>query len=505
MSTLNKNALKNTVSCALFLVILFNLFCNITWLFRGNGTEAREDIQGFKNRNDIDVVLLGGSTALRYYNPLQAWKEKGITAYNYATSWGKFDLLKDYIEDSRKTNEAQLYVVNVRTIALLTPELHEQSLRNWSDSLDPTSLVRVQGINDFVFPREWDYDSLPSFYFDIIKYHSNREALASESQWSFLDPGTIQNLDKGFAPYTENRLYNKLQWGDQRGKLSDLQNSALQKMLDYCDREKIQVLFVCCPFIYSDEDTGVINTCGDIISQRGYAYLNCNEHVDEMGIDYLTDFNDSNHVNYNGAVKYTRYLTEYMASHFDLTDHRGDPEYSQWDEDYEAFLPTMKKYETTVAARVKEKTRIRDLEKTLKEETDFYGWYSKIRDKYTTVIIRMKKIPKNLPSDNVMFHFMKEYSISPTGDSYVGIWTNKKAVVSKYNDLSAYAEIGSFMAQREKVSILAETGDIHIGEADYTIPNADIQIIVFNRTYNKVIDSIAVTVKGEHSVVMRRK
>ena len=26
-----------------------------------------------------------------------------------------------------------------------------------------------------------------------------------------------------------------------------------------------------------------------------------------------------------------------------------------------------------------------------------------------------------------------------------------------------------------------------------------------NRTYNKVIDSIAVTVKGEHSVVMRRK
>ena len=78
-------------------------------------------------------------------------------------------------------------------------------------------------------------------------------------------------------------------------------------------------------------------------------------------------------------------------------------------------------------------------------------------------------------------------------------------MVSKYNDLSAYAEIGSFMAQREKVSILAETGDIHIGEADYTIPNADIQIIVFNRTYNKVIDSIAVTVKGEHSVVMRRK
>lgn len=159
-----------------FFVIFFGVFSKITWMLRGNDSEAREDIYGFRNQGKVDVVLYGGSNLLRYYQPLEAWKEKGYTSYNYATSAAKADLLKAYIEESRRSNEATLYICDIRSFPMIVETVDDSSLRNWSDSLPPLSLARWGGISSFYFKKSgWDRYSI--ILFDILKYHMNTEAL----------------------------------------------------------------------------------------------------------------------------------------------------------------------------------------------------------------------------------------------------------------------------------------------------------------------------------------
>ena len=502
---MDKSIFKNINSCIVFLIILLVLFCKITWLFRGNGIEAREDIQGFKNQGEVDVVMVGGSTLLRFYNPLQAYKETGITSYNYATSSAKFDILKEYIEDSRKTNEAELYVINVRTIALLSQEVDEPSLRNWSDSLEPTSLVRAQGISDFVYSRDWDIKKLPAFYFDIIKYHSNIDALSSDKQWSFMNLRNIYNVDKGFAPNVSNVPFTRKDWGESRSQLSEQQQKALNDILDYCDKENIQVLFVCCPYIFSETDEGIINTCGDIIRDRGYDYINFNQYYDEIGIDFDTNFSDVNHVNYLGSIKYTHYLINYISNNYQLVDHRGDPKYSQWDLDYETFLPKMKEMEANLTTIISDQKEARNIGETLDKEQDYYQWYEKIKSKNYSVVIRINSFPEEISLNNPLLTLFKDYSIDISKEHYIGIWNAEKPIISTSDELNAESNIGVGGGRpTEACKISLESQVINVGGIDYIASGSPIQVVVYDNNYQSVIDNVNIIINSDDSVVLCR-
>ena len=129
--------------------------------------------------------------------------QKGYTSYNYATSSARADLLKEYIEDSRTTNEALLYVCDIRTITDVNKEVEEASVRNWSDSLSLSSVTRLKGISSFLFTRDYKDCDIPSFYLDIIKYHSNYDSLKDAYQWSYTNTKNIDNI------VLQNKLKNK--------------------------------------------------------------------------------------------------------------------------------------------------------------------------------------------------------------------------------------------------------------------------------------------------------
>ena len=178
----NKQKFKTLITFICFLIILYCVFSRVTWLFRSNGIEAREDIYGFRNQGNVDVVLYAGSNLLRYYQPLEAWHQKGYTSYNYATSSAKADLLKAYIEDSRVSNKATLYVCDIRSFPMVIETVEDYPLRNWSDSLPVFSLARLDGITSFLFNRNREGVDITSYYFDIIKYHTNTSVLKSDYQ-----------------------------------------------------------------------------------------------------------------------------------------------------------------------------------------------------------------------------------------------------------------------------------------------------------------------------------
>ena len=62
-----------------------------------------------------------------------------------------------------------------------------------------------------------------------------------------------------------------------------------------------------------------------------------------MEINYKTDFYNFGHLNYYGQEKATESIESYLEQHFQLADHRQDPEYEEWNEQYSTYLKKVKR------------------------------------------------------------------------------------------------------------------------------------------------------------------
>ena len=77
---------------------------------------------------------------------------------------------------------------------------------------------------------------------------------------------------------------------------------------------------------------------------EGLHYIDLNLKAKELGIDWKKDSYDrGDHLNLFGAQKVTAYLGKYIDEKYDMTDHRGDSVYQDWDRLAEKYLAELKK------------------------------------------------------------------------------------------------------------------------------------------------------------------
>ena len=506
MSKKNKKV-NHIFSFVFFSIIVLILFCKVSWIFRANDSGSRENIVGFHNEKNIDVVMYGGSNLLRFYQPLEAWHQEGYTSYNYATSAARADLLTEYIKESRLTNDAILYVCDIRTIPLVQGTIIEQSLRNWSDSISVFSPIRIKGISSFLFSRDWKNWDIPSFYIDITKYHSNYEALEDPYQWSYINKKNIDNQNKGFSPNKNHVSFDRPQICNERGDLSKQQERALIELLDYCDQENLQVLFIVCPYIITEHDWNILNTCEDIIRSRGYDFINFNYYYDEIGLDFKTDFGDTNHVNYLGAEKYTSYLIDYISNHYKLPDNRKNLEYEKWNDDYISYISQQEEWKKDITLTIAQHLEAKKIGESLKDIDNYANWYESIQNNNFSIVTIKKGSYKVDTQDKTLQRMLDDWKIDTTESTYIGLWTNGKCRFSSNEEEEYEYDLG-VDGGRGKVKCCLSVGEIPqmlIGDTDYYQNVNGIQVLVFDNNDQKVIDNVVIRINEKLEVELIRK
>ncbi len=506
MRNVNIRKYKKIIGFVSFIIIITVLFSKVTWLFRGNSVEAREDILGYGNEKcSIDVILFDGSDVLRFYDPLEAWNKYGYTSYNYATSGAQTDMLRFYAEESRKTQDANLYVFDLRTITFVNSDISESTLRNWSDSVPVYSWVRAKGIYSYLFNRDIEGIDIPSYFIDIINYHTKYDSLSSERQWSYLNTNNIYNVDKGFDPNKNHTPFSKPISTEERGEITDKQWKTLTKLVNYCDEERLNALFICSPFVINEEDQKLMNAVSDFIEESGYEFIDFNKYYDEIGIDFETDYGDVNHVNYLGAKKFTDYFTDLLVNKYDLNDHRSDEAYSAWNDDYAKMEEKRNSWMNAVQNELKDHLEAAELGRELHNINDFLEWYGNIQNSNFTVLIKMTSVPKDLSSNNPFILFLSDYSIDPARDHYIGAWKDADALYSSSDELETELYIGVDGGRGTDLCKLSITPNkINIGGVEYSDDNAPIQIVVYDNNYKEVIDSVRIQFTTEDTVVLNR-
>ena len=116
----------------------------------------------------------------------------------------------------------------------------------------------------------------------------NRDAKSLWKGFTLSEGKTFAQKPQKPAVYTENTE-----------KLAPETERMFNDLLDYCDSIDTEVLFVLSPFSAKEDNVGRLNEAVRIAEERGYPVLNFNtkELVEDVGINWETDFYNSNHAN----------------------------------------------------------------------------------------------------------------------------------------------------------------------------------------------------------------
>ena len=497
-------------ACIIFLILLGFLLTRITYIFRPTYVN-RQNLVGL-SQEDVDMIYIGGSSAFVYWQPLKAWHDNGLTSYLYAHNTIFADNIKYYIQETRKTQDAKLYVIDARPFQYWGYEGGGYKIRWGLDGLDVFSMNRWQLIANCFSTRDTtEMDDRVTFDWDIIKYHTATENLASPDAWKLIN-NSAKQLNKGFEFYARYGFLSPPQIDyttDDRAELHPTCQAILDDLLEYCKRENLNVLFVVSPFGIGEAHQKVFNTVGDIIISYGFNFLNTNSnfYYDEMGLDFSTDFYNTSHVNPLGASKYTAFLENYILDHYDLPNHAGDPAYSSWDEDYQRFAEEKVAVERQINTLIASAKYGIDIAKLMAATDDPFTWniYRQSTHKLTYLIAQKGKL--ETPKVNAERQLLIQLGLSAETTGGIRVITKQDVSFSNAaaGETSYSGTVGADSGQGIAYMISNEDGitSIIVSGNEYSLNQDGINIVVVDTDYRIVVDVLTITCEDGHLVIKR--
>lgn len=333
-----KAGLINVCKVISFILIFLLLLMGISYVVRTNGP-VKNRFAGFyaEKKNSIDVLMCGGSTIGTSFAPGYIWGKYGFTSYPISSNTQRPKAIRYLLEEAYRYQKPEVVVIELRMFTYDDEEMKmdEAHIREVTDNMR-YSLQRFKTVRDMTDGVESFEDKL-SYYFDIIKYHSNWGMLFLPEELQKVTYNK-QDLHKGFE-YPTDILYHDI-YDDPYIPTEESiaipfdQEIVLKDLLLFLKERKQKALFVVTPCIYDTEYFGQMNYIQEIVEQEGFAYLNMMDYLD---YDYATDYFDGGHANILGARKCSELLGEVLNRNYGLSDKRELEGYESWNESSEAF------------------------------------------------------------------------------------------------------------------------------------------------------------------------
>lgn len=510
----SKANINNLVKVILFLAIIYTVFLSCTYLFRNTGRTKRENILDYyeEEQNSLDVVFVGASNILRYWDPMRAWNEYGFTSRNYATLAMGGSTYLYALQDALRTQNPKLVVIEPRMFLNDGADKNVGGVRNFLDSLD-YDFFRLQAVNYYCENMEMTWEEAIPYYIDLVHYHDNYAALKEWRHWQLADNRVDKVTDyeqviKGYHMVGKLVVYDKPAEDVMSEKRADLDSKSLKiykDLIEYCQSENIDLLFLSSPWVVTESEMSKLNTLSDVAQSYGVPFINTNRLYDEMGLDFSQDLMDAEHTNILGGDKFTDYMAAYLTDNYDLPDHRGEEAYASWNELYEEYLTVAKRL------RKKVKNQIAKNEKTFQTERDMIvcenaiEWLDMAKESKITLLMAANELPEGVPSDESL-EVLGDVGIT---EEYFAGKGSLKVIYSrgiKYKDFSWKEKSGTIGSKNIKYMIsLEEEPQILINKENYyDSSKTGIHIVAFNNNSGEIFDVIYLKIAEDGSLVMER-
>lgn len=328
--------IKLILKTVLFIIIFFLIYQKVNHVLRDK-IESEYVINYLdERRNSIDVVFLGSSNILSGIQPMIMWEEYGIPSYNLATSSSTIPMMYYFAKLSNETQNPKVIVADMNSLLCETKIFEKQWFHIAFDSFDG-SMAKVEAVFDLLEPED-RFEML----FPVYIYHERWGVLEQAD----FEPVETMSFTKGAKILNEVSPLEAVEPadGNEKEPLNEVVLSYTEKLIQYCQRNNIELVFMAMPLTNKEDDDfyKMINELQVISEDNNIIFLNGYADEEAWGLDYKEDYADNAHVNYDGAKKVTEYVGKCLAENFGLEDKRLLPEYEDWNENYLTYSDYVK-------------------------------------------------------------------------------------------------------------------------------------------------------------------
>lgn len=332
--------LKRIAVMILFVVAVVALLVPLSYAVRpldqqNKGTRNR--ITGFyaEQEDSLNVVIVGSSAIYRFINNVHIYENEDITSYNFATASLSVFLIEDVIDEILKTQSPELLVIDIRQYFKTNDDVIDEKPTQYLYNNMKYSGTRIKMVNRLY--RDLNVIERIPYYFDIALYHDNWDQI--------LKYGTEYMTNEREHPMKGVQIVDQVKAFDQvnvehvteEKAISEAAEEALRALLEKCKNENIQVMFLCTPYKVSENRQMESNYARRIVESYGFDYLDMNLVIDDIGLDFATDFYDSDHVNVWGSDKVSAYLGDYLSENYEFDTEHEEEVVQSWEAAIQAY------------------------------------------------------------------------------------------------------------------------------------------------------------------------
>ena len=302
---------KNFFKVILFFVILCLIFGCISLFLK---PKANTRSAGFYHpsaysicnepNNTIDLLILGTSEAYCSFIPLELWEDTGIPAYLCSTPNQPLYYAEAFLHKTFETQTPSIVVIETDTIF---QEFDEIDILDYK--IDETFIVKK-------YHGRWKKMKKRDFFFhnDYSQRH--------------YDKGFMYDFDQQVVPQINHMIPT-----EEVEPIPEINLYYLDRIVKYCEEKGVKIVFVSAIstayWNYSKHNAIIA-----LADQYDIEYIDANFYVSELNLDWDADWQDNGkHLNYYGALKFTKWFEQYLLKYGELNDKRGNPDYAFWDLD----------------------------------------------------------------------------------------------------------------------------------------------------------------------------
>lgn len=303
---------------------------NVNFLISPNILCEKQD--GFYSLDDniLDVVFIGSSNIHCNVNPNVIWNEYGILSYDYSCDQQELGTTYYYLQQVFKTQAPKVIVIDVMgngdTDEISTLQAHFAFDHMKKD------IFRIKAI--------WNrtVDARLEMYLPIITYHERWKEI-SQNDYEY-KPNEHNLLNGAFIYMLQNeqetpQIPNEI----PEMELSERTIYWLDAIQRLCEEHSCKCVFIKTPYaFYEDSWFSYFNAIEAYCEEKDVPFLYMNNMIEEIGIDFSTDYTDTMHMNWNGQQKLSKFLGNYLVSNYGLESKKDLEQYSQWNDDYNTML-----------------------------------------------------------------------------------------------------------------------------------------------------------------------
>lgn len=263
-----------------------------------------------EKKNSIDLVFFGNSDVYAGVSPIQIYKNSGISSFVCASPKETGYSLVNYVKANLERQNPKLIVLDADCFYYVNDRIHGFNIQS-----------KVMAIAPFFYHARWKELEAKDFYtLPLPKADPLKGYLPNFGTSSYKHKETFMNNPSAAPQEIESSV-----------------KKCIKQIQKLCEKENCALMFMCLPTPFS-WNNAKSNGVSNFARELNVPFLDLNDPACELGLDFNNSYKDmGNHLNIKGAEHVTNFLTSYILEHYTLTDHRGEEDYTSWDEIVENY------------------------------------------------------------------------------------------------------------------------------------------------------------------------